>query len=362
MRSIAIRYRTCRCSEIADVTAYTLASAWVHKSPCHTVSLKVYGDYQMTELSIITVTHQSASKIGDFLEAAHSVAPSAEMVVVDNASTDETCQLVHAADAGARLVSSPENLGFGRGCNLGAEHASGDWLLFANPDVQLRAVPNLTNSGGRGFGLGAGQLTTWGRDNGVPGVRAEITHAEDWLQEVWTLFVPRPMSRYFVGRRRPIGWPIGGMFLARHGEYQAAGGFDPRYFLFFEDRDLGRRYRKRGLPVHVLDGFEGTHWVGSSSAEVASWHRGAWSIVSWLEYVAVWRSADQAASTAAHVLQVLAGIATLAHGSVLPDRVRNKAESARLTAAFIRNFDEFLPSAAHTYYPGARAAVAATGM
>ncbi|MGA8939296.1 MAG: glycosyltransferase, partial [Acidobacteriaceae bacterium] len=270
-----------------------------------------------------------------------------------------TCNLVRAANVGVRLISSPENLGFGRGCNLGAKQAAGDWLLFANPDVQLTAVPDLTGAGGRSFGLGAGRLTTWGRDNGVPGVRAEITHAEDWLQEVWTLFVPRPMSRYLVGRRWPAGWPIGGMCIARRDEYQAVGGFDPRYFLFFEDRDLGRRYRENGLPVRVLDGLEGIHWAGSSSAEVASWRRGAWSIVSWLEYLAVWRSADQAASTAAHVLQLLGAIAKLANLSALPDRVRIKAESARMTAHFIRNFDEFLPSDPSSYYPGARVAVSA---
>jgi N-acetylglucosaminyl-diphospho-decaprenol L-rhamnosyltransferase len=313
----------------------------------------------VTDLSIITVTYQSAAKIGAFLEAAHLAAPSAEIVVVDNASTDETRQLVQAADARVQLVSVTENLGFGRACNLGSKNARGTWLLFANPDVQLRAVSIPTSIRGQGFGLGAGLMTTGSRDVGVPGVRAETTQAEDWLQEVWSLFVPRPLMRHFVGRRRPIGWPIGGMFLAHHDEYKATGGFDPRYFLFFEDRDLGLRYRREGLPVHVVAGLEGTHWVGSSSANIESWHRGAWSIISWLEYTAVWRGADQAASTAAHVLRVLGGIARLASRPALPDRVRSKAHSAGLTAHFIMNFDEFLPGDPQTYYPCARVAVAA---
>src|SRR4051794_30165391 len=72
----------------------------------------------MTDLSIITVTYQSAAKIGAFLEAAHLAAPSAEIVVVDNASTDETCEVVQAADERVKLVRSTENLGFGRGCDL----------------------------------------------------------------------------------------------------------------------------------------------------------------------------------------------------------------------------------------------------
>jgi N-acetylglucosaminyl-diphospho-decaprenol L-rhamnosyltransferase len=316
----------------------------------------------MTELSIITVTYQSASKISEFLRAAHSAAPSAEIVVVDNASSDDTCQLVRDADVGARVVSAPVNLGFGRGCNLGVEHCRGEWLLFANPDVQLTAVPDLAHLDGEGFGLGAGRLAISGRARLVAGVGAEITHAEEWLQEVWTHFIPRSISRHLEGRRWPVAWPVGGMFIARRSEYQSVGGFDPRYFLFFEDRDLGRRYRNTGLPVHVLDGLEGTHWAGSSSADLASWHHGAWSIVSWFEYLDRWRSAAQAATTATHVLQALDAIEPLADRTGLPNRVRNKARSAGMTAAFIRNFDESLTSDSHTYYPGARAAVAAAGM
>jgi len=312
----------------------------------------------VTDLSIITVTYQSAAKIGAFLEAAQSAAPSAEIVVVDNASTDETCQLVQSVDAEVRLVSSTENLGFGRGCNLGSTTARGTWLLFANPDVQLNAVSVPSSVSGQGFGLGAGLIATAGLGPGVPGVRAEATQAEDWIQEVWKLFVPRPLSRFLNARRRPAGWPIGGMFIARRDEYRAIGGFDPRYFLYFEDRDLGQRYRRQGLPVHCLDGLEGTHWAGSSSADVESWRREAWSIISWLEYTAVWRGPDQAACTAGRVLRVLGGIASLADRPALSDRVRRKAHSARMMARVIRDFDEFLPSDPETYYPCARVAVA----
>jgi N-acetylglucosaminyl-diphospho-decaprenol L-rhamnosyltransferase len=280
---------------------------------------------------------------------------------VDNASTDGTCELVQAADTRAQLVRSTENLGFGRGCNLGSETARGTWLLFANPDVQLKAISIPTSMSDHGFGLGAGLITAGGRDHGVPGIRAETTQAEDWIQEVWKLYVPRPLSRYLTARRRPVGWPIGGMFIARRDEYRALGGFDPRYFLFFEDRDLGRRYRRENLPVHVLAGLEGTHWAGSSSENVETWRREAWSIISWLEYTAVWRGPDQAASTAAHVLQVLGGIARLEGRRALPERVRIKAHSAKMMVHVIENFDEFLPDPPQTYYPCARVAVAAAG-
>jgi hypothetical protein len=251
----------------------------------------------MSDLSIITVTYQSAAKIGAYLNAAQTAAPSAELVVVDNASTDDTRQLVQAASGNIRLVRASENVGFGRGCNLGAESAQGQWLLFLNPDVLLQTVAVPTTGDSTSFGLGAGLIASSGQDPAAPGVRANGTHIEDWIQEVWKLFVPRPVSRHLNARRRPHRWPVGGMFMARRDEYRRIGGFDPRYFLFFEDRDLGRRYRDQHLPVHVIKGLAGIHQVGSSSAGVASWRREAWSIISWLEYIAIWSSPDQAAAT-----------------------------------------------------------------
>jgi N-acetylglucosaminyl-diphospho-decaprenol L-rhamnosyltransferase len=316
----------------------------------------------MSELSIVTVAHESAAKIEAFVDCARRAAPWAEIVVVDNASTDETRELVEAAGASVKLISAKENLGFGRGCNLGSLHASGVWLLFANPDVLLKSVSVPTGGSGEGFGLGAGLIATAEQASAVPGARAELTQAEDWLEEVWKLFIPRSLSRHLVGRRHPIAWPIGGMFIAHRDEYRAIGGFDPRYFLFFEDRDLGRRYRQAGLPVKIVGGLEGVHWAGSSSANISSWRREAWSIISWIEYTAVWRGSDQAAFTAANVLRVLNRISGLAQRPRLSERVRSKAHRAGLIAKFVVNFDEFLPSAPQSYYPHARCALAsATG-
>jgi len=313
----------------------------------------------MSDLSIVTVTYQSAAKIDACLNAAQTAASSAEIVVVDNASTDGTRQVVKAAGANVRLVGTSENVGFGRGCNLGAEVARGAWLLFINPDVVLKTVtiPALTKD--EGFGLGAGVIVSKDQHRGSPSVRAETTIAEDWIQEVWKLFIPRRLARYISVRRWPASWPVGGMFIARRDEYQRVGGFDPRYFLFFGDRDLGARYREQGLPVRMIDGLVGSHRPGTSSADVTSWHREAWSIVSWLEYVAVWRGADQAALTASRVLRVLTGIAHLANRANPSHRVRDRACRAGLVADFIVRFDEFLPSNAQSFYQCARIAVAA---
>jgi GT2 family glycosyltransferase len=309
-------------------------------------------------LSIITVTHQSAGKIAAFIQAARVACPHSEIIVVDNASSDGTDQTVRSSDVNATFIRSPYNVGFGRGCNIGAKHASSDWILFANPDLVLTSVEVPSVPSHRPFGLGAGWIAQDGGDTLVSGVRAESGLAEDWLQQIWKPFVPRSISQHMHYRRWPPRWPIGGMFIARRREFSKIGGFDSRYFLYFEDRDLGKRYQAAGMPIRVIEGLVGTHWIGSSSVGISWWRRHGWSIISWLEYVAVWRGPVQAVHTATQVLRSLVLIARLSNRSGLSDRVRTKAYHAGLTARFIMDFDQYLPQEAHTFYPCARAAIA----
>jgi N-acetylglucosaminyl-diphospho-decaprenol L-rhamnosyltransferase len=309
----------------------------------------------MSDLSIITVTYQSAGKIMSFVDAARTAAPSADIVVVDNASSDETRQLVNSAP-GVKLVQSSHNIGFGRGCNLGVNETQSTWLLFVNPDVMLKEVTVPRDVGSGPFGLGGGMIESGDVDGMTPGVRAELTLPEEWMQEIWQLFIPRGISRYMYPRRWPVGWPVGGICMARRDEYQRVGGFDPRYFLFFEDRDLGFRYRRQRMPVRLLDGLAGKHWMGSSS-DVETWRREAWSIISWIEYIAVWRGTAQAARTASRVVATLNTLSKVAGRPALPSRVHKKAHQARSMVEFITNFDNHLPHEPYTYYPGARVAL-----
>ena len=88
-------------------------------------------------VSVLVVNFNGEAVLARFLAgiAASEVAP-LEVIVVDNASADGSVALLQDR-ADVRLVASDENLGFGRGCNLGARDARGDLLLLANPDVAL---------------------------------------------------------------------------------------------------------------------------------------------------------------------------------------------------------------------------------
>ncbi len=307
-------------------------------------------------LSIVVVTYQSARHIIRFLDTVRRVTPSAEVVVVDNASSDGTARISRDGNRHAAVLELDENVGFGRAANVGAANANGEWLLFANPDVRLESVMLPRANQGRSFGLGAAMLRV-GKHRAKPLVRAETTYVEDWVREVLSRFLPPPLARR-VGRKRPIAWASGALFLTRRWEFLDVGGFDPRYFMYFEDRDLAARYRLRGSRIRGVTGIVGTHELGSSSSDVPGRNRAAWELVSWLEYIGIWRgqaAADHAAASASVALREISRV--IGRGRA-PARFRSKVREVKEIMALVGSFDELLPRSEQTYYPHARAAVA----
>jgi GT2 family glycosyltransferase len=307
----------------------------------------------MTDLSVVVVTHQSSEHVVDFLDAARSVAPGAEIVVVDNASSDGTPDLVAQTDPAVELIRLDRNPGFGRSCNTGARSAQGAWLLFANPDVRIRAMSLPDGTSEMPFGLGGGKLVGLAGNHSPPTVRAETTLLEDWLRAVLGRFVPSHLYTRLPIREYPPAWVCGGLFLTRRDEYLSLGGFDSRYFLYFEDRDLGARYRAAGLPVRELAGIEGVHLHGASSSGAIGPHREAWAFASWLEFLGIWRgqsAADHAAHSAIAALRAIASVGSLGMGWV---RVRRKAAQVDEIIHFLATLERQLPPEDKGYYPHA---------
>jgi hypothetical protein len=308
----------------------------------------------LPQLSIITVAYQSAEKLPGFLACARSAAPDAQCIVVDNASTDGSSDIARRQGAD-QVVACPSNLGFGRACNTGAGHADGDWLLFANPDLAIECVPTLTTAAtSERYGIRAGLIS----EKGGPyrsSLRAEQTVTEDAIAQLLYRLVPRALSGYLPKRRWPARWASGALFLCRRSEFAATGGFDPRFFLYFEDRDLAARYRSRRYPILRESHLRGSHGHGQSSHGIDSWVREAWSLVSWIEYRGVWHGTRQARHAARLTLAALSSIRLL--GERMPgDRTGKKAAEAAHIIAFLDDLEQQLPDATG-FHPFARAAL-----
>jgi GT2 family glycosyltransferase len=307
----------------------------------------------MADLSIVTVGYESAAKLPSFLHAAERAAPGCEYVVVDNASRDDTSDAARRHGA-HQVIASGENVGFGRACNLGAQLANGDWLLFANPDISLEQIPSPRALAAAAYGLGAGTVSEPGAAH-RPAIRAETSFAEDVLAQVLSRFLPPAASRRLPQRRRPTHWASGAALLCRKSEFLALGGFDARFFMYFEDRDLGRRYRAAGRRIDVEPDLRATHGHGASSPGVASWIREFWSLVSWIEYRGIWHGPQGALTAARTATRTLRPLRAL--GTHLPlERTQRKSESVATILRALAALDERLP-AELGFYPNARAAL-----
>ena len=217
-------------------------------------------------VSVVIVTYNSSGVLGSALGAARRLLPTAELIVVDNGSSDTTVSLAYDCGASA-VITGHGNIGFGAAVNIGARAANTPLLLVLNPDVELtdvdeRALARLAAESGPG--LLAGSPADHGRSS-LPrrwGVQAEL-----WWAIATLLLVPRELAlrRPTLGFYRSAVWVPGSAFIVSREEFLALGGFDERLFLYFEDFDLSKRYALHGKHVGVTSAFRFSHaWHASS--------------------------------------------------------------------------------------------------
>src|SRR4051812_49380736 len=92
-----------------------------------------------TRLSVVVVTYNSGAAMAASLPSlAAQLGPAHELIVVDNGSSDDTLRVVRELAPAATVLETGHNAGFAAGANAGAAAASGDLLLFLNPDATPR--------------------------------------------------------------------------------------------------------------------------------------------------------------------------------------------------------------------------------
>jgi GT2 family glycosyltransferase len=236
-------------------------------------------------------------------------------------------------------------------------------VLFVNPDVELGEVD-------LGALDAAGDTTPFGL---VAPVLKHGTHAShhwivDLVRQVAGPLRPNELPRLPKPAPRRSGWwPAGALLLVDRQEFLRLGGFDRRFFLYYEDLDLARRYRAAGLPVRTTRSVRAAHRRGKSSTGDGSGAavRQGWSYLSWIEYLSIWygprtavRAARYARALRAHVDRALGLLERTGPLSVRATRKRR--ELAELES-FVQRQSSFQEgTAANDFCPRAREIVAAT--
>ena len=180
-----------------------------------------------------------------------------ELVVVDNDSGDGSAERIRREVPGVTVVESGSNLGFAGGCNLGVRHATGEFVAFINNDARPDA------------GWVRAAVEAFDADRTVASVASKVL---DWDGRTVD-YVDGSLTWFGMGYKREVGEPVsdrwdaprdvlfgtGAAMFVRADVYEEVGGFDERFFMFYEDVDLGWRLNLLGHRVRYVPGSVAYH-------------------------------------------------------------------------------------------------------
>jgi GT2 family glycosyltransferase len=189
-----------------------------------------------------------------------------EVVVVDNGSTDGSLDLLAAHFPWTRVVPRSENLGFAAACNAGAAETTAECVAFLNND--MRVDPLWIRELVACYEPGAGYVCVGGVILDWEGER--IDFANGWVNfhgHAGQDHFHVPVIKGVVKENRDLPFACGGSLLIGREIFLELGGFDPAYFAFFEDVDLGWRLWLTGHKVRLAAKARSFHrHHGTSSA------------------------------------------------------------------------------------------------
>jgi N-acetylglucosaminyl-diphospho-decaprenol L-rhamnosyltransferase len=218
-------------------------------------------------VTVVIVTYRSAGTIEACVK---SLAVQADgVIVVDNASNDDTVALARAA--GAEIVERALNGGFAKANNEGLGLVETDWVLFANPDTQwpVGTVDALVGvaAGRPDAGIVSPGLVSDGGEL-QPSVERFLRLRDVLLAMVRLRRPIRPASPPSGGGPVEVDWTHGAALLMPTALARKLGGWDERFFLFAEDMDLCARVRDAGFKVLVAPDVR-VHHAGGTSMDLA---------------------------------------------------------------------------------------------
>ncbi len=227
-------------------------------------------------VTAVVVTYQSARTVGRTLAAARRCYDEGllDTVIVDNRSSDGTREILRRDAAWARVVLGEKNHGFARGCNIGFALVDTPYTIFINPDAVVEAEALRTmlqfmeerpRAGIVGPAIVCGE-----------GDHTALQHTGP-CPTPWTMLRDStPFLRRRVGRVTIVpgsapmrtGWLSGAILMIRTQLMRQLNGFDPRFFLYWEETDLCKRTQDHGFEIWALGSALTQHVVGESSRSI----------------------------------------------------------------------------------------------
>jgi GT2 family glycosyltransferase len=227
-------------------------------------------------ISIVIPTYNNLSLLLECLDSVHKLdypREQLEVIVVDNNSSDRTPELVGGRYPNVRVIRLDTNTGFAPACDRGALEAAGDYVAFLNNDAVvspdwLTALLDALKAGEVDIVCAASRiLSRDGEDTEYNGASSNLFGAGRPESVSGWPDLPAPPET-----GTPILFASGGAMLIRRDIFLEVGGFDPSYFAYFEDVDLGWRLWVLGYRVVYAPNAVVRH-IGGATGKRAGMHR-----------------------------------------------------------------------------------------
>jgi len=231
------------------------------------------------DLTIIIVSWNVRTLLRRCLQSLAPRGPSLEIIIVDNASSDGSAEMVRTEFPHVHLIVNEKNRGFTAANNQGLVLSNGRYLLLLNPDTvvvgdalatMVGYMDSHPETGALGPQLCYPDHSLQSSRRRFPTVATALVESTI-VQEWWT--DNQILRRYYMADTpddaiQPVDWVVGACLLIRRQVYEQVGGMDESFFMYSEELDWCRRIKNAGWEVVYLPTATVIHHEGKSSEQV----------------------------------------------------------------------------------------------
>lgn len=223
------------------------------------------------KISVVIVSYNSQGFIEKCINSVlKNLSEKSEVIVLDNASNDKTVDILKKFGSKIKLINSGKNLGFAKGNNLATKEAVGKYLFFLNPDTELEKpiFDELVDFYEKELDIGIVAPKLIMQDDKV---QASVKR----LPTLWGAFneyilgTKNSYQEYVPNEDKPqeVEMAYGAAWLIKKDLFNKLGGFDEKFFLYYEDVDFCRRVRKNNKKIYYYPKVLIKHLVGATKSE-----------------------------------------------------------------------------------------------
>jgi GT2 family glycosyltransferase len=192
----------------------------------------------------------------------------AEIIVVDNNSPDDSCQMVSELFPSVRLIANKENAGFSKGNNIGVAEAKGEYLCILNPDTIVAEDTFLKlirfTDGQQNLGIVGCQLID-GQGKFLPESKRNIPSPSVALKKMLGDDKDYYANHLEIDSIGEVEILVGAFMFLKKDVYDAVDGFDEDYFMYGDDIDLSYKVLKAGYDNYYFGETTIIHFKGEST-------------------------------------------------------------------------------------------------